>query len=290
MKVAPLKKNLNNLTGKVLITLLFFSWSVNAQKKEPVFKQYEFKSPYEFSWKKETPIVGISLISYGVGSILSRNMTSLSTEEILSLDRSNISRFDRNATFKYSTRAAAGSDFLLASSYILPGLFLLEEDSKKAFGHIIILVQEVTLLTQGLTYMTKRSVKRARPLVYNELVDLQEKQRKSSRYSFFSGHTSVTTANYFLFAKIYSDFYPDSKLKPYIWTTAALVPAVTGWLRVEAGKHFYSDVITGYAVGALIGYMVPQLHKNKSSSQSLSFYPTATGIGMRWQIGQTKRR
>ena len=40
-----------------------------------------------------------------------------------------------------------------------------------------------------------------------------------------------------------------------------MLPAVTGYLRFKAGKHFPTDIIVGYGVGATIGYLVPELHK-----------------------------
>ena len=81
-----------------------------------------------------------------------------------------------------------------------------------------------------------------------------------ARKSFFSGHTSMTAANSFYAAKVYADMYPDSKWKPWVWTAAALLPAVTAQQRMAAGKHFFTDVLVGYGVGALIGWGIPQLH------------------------------
>ena len=58
-----------------------------------------------------------------------------------------------------------------------------------------------------------------------------------------------------------NDFYPDSKAKPIIWTSAALIPAITGYLRVKAGRHFTSDVLVGFLVGAAVGWVIPELHR-----------------------------
>jgi membrane-associated phospholipid phosphatase len=35
----------------------------------------------------------------------------------------------------------------------------------------------------------------------------------------------------------------------------------TAILRVRAGKHFWTDVLVGYGVGASIGLAVPLMHK-----------------------------
>ena len=48
-----------------------------------------------------------------------------------------------------------------------------------------------------------------------------------------------------------------------MWTGAAIVPALVGFTRVKAGKHYWTDVLTGYAVGALVGTLTPFLHRRE---------------------------
>jgi DNA-binding transcriptional regulator LsrR (DeoR family) len=49
------------------------------------------------------------------------------------------------------------------------------------------------------------------------------------------------------------------------------VPAAVAYFRIEAGKHFLSDNLVGYAVGATMGVVVPQLHKK--GGQGVSIVP-----------------
>jgi len=97
------------------------------------------------------------------------------------------------------------------------------------------------LIVGGLTSLTKRVTLRPRPLVYNELVPFSDKQQKNSRYAFFSGHASVSAANSIFAAKVFSDYFPDSKWKPIVWSAAILIPTSTAYLRVKAGKHYPTD-------------------------------------------------
>ncbi len=123
---------------------------------------------------------------------------------------------------------------------------------------------------------------RTRPYVYNPSVPLDVKQDVDARYSFFSGHTAVTSSVSFFAAKVYADSHPDSKWKPVVWSAAVIVPAITGWARVEAGQHFPTDVITGYAVGAAIGFLVPQFHlKKDNSNTSFRLEPSLEGVAFR---------
>ncbi|MBK8516636.1 MAG: phosphatase PAP2 family protein [Saprospiraceae bacterium] len=80
----------------------------------------------------------------------------------------------------------------------------------------------------------------------------------------FSGHTSSTTALSFFTAKVYIDTHPDMKNKWIVWTMGAAIPATIGYLRYEAGKHYPTDIISGYLVGATIGYLIPKIHKSEN--------------------------
>ncbi len=82
-----------------------------------------------------------------------------------------------------------------------------------------------------------------------------------ARLSFFSGHASNTAAMSFFTAQTLVQNRPDMQNKGLVWATAATLPALTALWRVKAGKHFPTDVIVGYGIGALIGVLVPNLHR-----------------------------
>ena len=65
----------------------------------------------------------------------------------------------------------------------------------------------------------------------------------------------------FFLAKTYNDYRPDSKYKSLLWATAVIVPATTGLLRYFGGKHFFTDILIGFAVGSVVGTLVPQIHR-----------------------------
>ncbi|MEM6726372.1 MAG: phosphatase PAP2 family protein, partial [Bacteroidota bacterium] len=117
------------------------------------------------------------------------------------------------------------------------------------------------LASYTLTDINKFWVRRKRPYVYGKSSYDGNPFGPESLKSFFSGHTGFTATNYFMTAKMFSDFYPDSNWRPVVWSTAAIIPAFTGWKRIQAGKHFTTDVIVGYLVGAAVGFFLPELHK-----------------------------
>ena len=71
---------------------------------------------------------------------------------------------------------------------------------------------------------------------------------------------------------MFHDFNPGSAAEPFVWGAAALIPAAVAYYRIEAGKHFLSDNIVGYTLGATMGVLVPQLHK-KAGRGGLSMLP-----------------
>jgi len=149
---------------------------------------------------------------------------------------------------------------------------MLNKKTKKSGGVISVMALETMLVTNALTSMTKISVLRPRPLVYNDEVPLGSKLARKNKLSFFSGHTSMAATSFFYTAKVFSDFYPNSKWKPLVWTVAAIIPAIVGISRVYGGKHFPTDVIVGYVVGAGTGVLIPHLHRvKKKGNNKLTF-------------------
>ncbi|MCB0563371.1 MAG: phosphatase PAP2 family protein [Phaeodactylibacter sp.] len=219
------------------------------------------QSPYQFSFGKEAAFLGVGGAAL-VSGVLLKDQTALFTPgELERLDPIQVNAFDRGAIYNSSQSARDASDFFLNGSHLLPLFLLAGQPTRRDFGRIAFLWGETLLVNGGLTMMSKYAFRRPRPYVYNMAIDAQEKQNVNARTAFYSGHTSMTAANAFFAAKVFSDYYPDSKWRPVVWATAATIPAITGYLRVKAGRHYPTDVIAGYAAGALAGYFVPHLHK-----------------------------
>ena len=135
-------------------------------------------------------------------------------------------------------------------------------------------------VTVGSTNIFKTTVLRPRPFLYNIAGGNGDGQHLEAddRQSFLSGHTSMVATSSFFAAQVMIDLHPESSLKPLIWGAAATIPAVTGYLRYRAGKHFPTDIIAGYGLGALIGTMIPKLHRIEIGKEaSLSLGPIAAG-------------
>lgn len=242
---------MNHLKFKTIVISLFL---VSAQLLPA-------QKTYNIHWRKEAAFTGFGLSTGITGVILGQKLKPLTIPQIAGLNRQNIAPIDRKATFWLSGKADRASDFFFYGATAVPLLLLADRKVNKESAEFSVLYFEALTIAGGLTHLTKNWSTRSRPYAYNPDFPLELKQRKDARRSFFSGHTSSTAASCFFAAKVWSDFHPGNRWKPAVWGLAAGIPAVTGYLRMRAGRHFLSDVLVGYAVGAATGYLVPMLHK-----------------------------
>ncbi len=227
--------------------------------------QAQTPSPYELKWAKETPLVLGGLIGGSVSVVLKKRKVPLTEAQLNQLDINGIPRFDRWPTRNWDTNAQKASDVMMFTAMAAPLVLLLDKNIRNDFGTVGTIAFETYLINGMLTNLTKELVRRKRPYLYNSNAPLHKKQEADATSSFFSGHTSVSASATFMLAKIYSDYHPNSKYKPLVWTTAALIPAITAFLRIKGGKHFPSDVIVGYIAGASVGVLIPVLHHKKNN-------------------------
>ena len=245
----------------ILICTFFYQIGVHAQEKT-----------YILDTKKDLILSGVGI---GLNVLaLSINTEGPTLEGIDGLNENDLWSLDRSAIRNSSQTAVTMSDVILYSALSVPLAIYSDKKCRHEGLAIGIMGMEAFLLTNGLTVITKKVVERYRPFVYNPNVPIQEKLSSGARLSFFSGHTSMTTAMSFFATKVVTDLYPDMRHKWLAWTIGATTPALIGYLRYEGGKHFLTDVITGYAVGALIGYFVPASHLNKKLNVGISFAGT----------------
>ncbi|MFK8162252.1 MAG: phosphatase PAP2 family protein [Lewinella sp.] len=217
--------------------------------------------PYNPSKATNGVLIGLGG-SITIGSMfLDKKVTPMTELEVKNLDVNKIWPIDRFSLRHLSFEADEFTDKLLLTSFASPFFLLLDKTGRDNFDDMAMIVFQGAMLNSALINLSKTTAKRARPYNYNPDAPLDIKLRKSSRYSFYSGH--VATAAYFSFttAQLYNDLHPNSKARPYIYAAAALIPATVAYGRMRAGKHFFTDVLIGFAAGTAIALTVPALHR-----------------------------
>lgn len=230
--------------------------------------------------------VGAAVTNYWGMAIVDRK-APLDSAEIASLDANDINRFDRSATEQdadYMYRAWDISDVGMRGSFILPVLLLLDKETRQDWAPLLLLYLETEAIAGNLwSWGAAMHIDRIRPLVYNPDVSYEDKTFVRNKNSFYSGHTSTSAAASFFVAKVYCDYHPELGNKKFIFYGLALIPpAFTGFYRYKGMKHFPTDVLTGMAIGAATGILVPHLHKHRKN-KNLTLLPVAgryTGLAM----------
>ncbi|MEL7220440.1 MAG: phosphatase PAP2 family protein [Bacteroidota bacterium] len=259
-------------TKTIIISFsLLLALTLNAQQQ----------APYYFSLERELIYGGAAVGSTLVGLTMHQSVNDVS---ISTIELPKVSAFDDVAPKVLNIKPSNLSDGFLFASIALPSTFLLEKNTRKDIVGIGLLYTEAMLLNLGITDIIKIAVLRPRPYTLNPDLAPSTILKRNDRASFFSGHTSVTATAGFFCARVFADYYPDSSLKPYVWTVAALIPATTGYLRIRAGKHYPTDVLTGYIIGGAIGYLIPTLHKKPIQNRKLDVSMGLGGILLRYHL------
>ena len=266
-------RRVNRVIGLILIFLFLLNVSIAAQDG----------IDYELNWKKDGTIWGTSIGLLGSSYLISKSRDPITEAQINALNSNDVWGFDKSATDNYSTSAGSSSDIFRDGAYLVQLTLLLSKNARSEAKEILVMYSEVIALNAGLTTFTKETVGRLRPYAYNPNAPLDLKLSETTGRSFFSGHVSHVASLSFFTASVFSDLYPESNYRYVVWTGAITAPAVTAYLRYKAGRHFPSDVIVGYGVGALIGYFIPKLHKSTSKSD-LSLYGSGNGLGLSYSF------
>ena len=239
------------------------------------------------------PNLDLSLLVVGAGFngyflLEEPNQPRLDTDEIFSLSRNEVPEWELEATYNWNVSAETASDYIQGLTLLAPLTLMASSKMRDEAFDIGVMAIQTMFLNQGLTGILKLHTDRKRPFVYNENAPIELKYRRQVFYSFPSAHTSASAAACFFTAKVFNDYYPDSKWKPLVWIGAATLPALTGYLRYEAGRHFISDIAAGYALGAVIGILIPELHKSNSKNFSIEAASMVDGFGvnLKWNISE----
>ena len=233
--------------------------------------------------------IGLLVLGTGLNGyflIEEPNQPRLDTDEIFSLNRSEVPAWELDATYNWNASAELVSDYVQGLALLTPMTLLLSTDIRDEAVEIGTMALQTLILNQGITGAIKIHSNRKRPFVYNEDAPLEFKYRRQVFYSFPSAHTSASAAACFFTAKVFSDYYPKSKWKKWVWVGAATLPALTGYLRYEAGRHFVSDIMAGYGLGAVIGVVIPELHKINHDAVNVDIYSSmgAVGLQIKWNF------
>jgi membrane-associated phospholipid phosphatase len=211
--------------------------------------------PLRSGWPGDTAVVVGSLAVAGLAALIPIDQQARWSRQLLSID-------DR-VKANFSPAAARTSDLLAGVTVLAPLALQLRGGFDRAGGERALVYGQAIAANLALNGLTKALVGRPRPYAYSDDPAAQAKVQDSprdSRLSFYSGHASTTFAAAVSGAYLFSQSSDDPVARTAVWASSLMLAGATSNLRVRAGKHFYSDVLVGAAVGTGIGVLVPALH------------------------------
>jgi membrane-associated phospholipid phosphatase len=168
--------------------------------------------------------------------------------------------------WRWSSREKAHewSSVALALSLVVPaGAFAAARGGfGDGFGEEMLLVVESSAVSLALTQGTKYLFRRERPWAHAG--DPPRGEHLGSRdasLSFVSGHASVAFALAVSTGSLAS--LRGDGGKEWVWATGLTLAAASGYLRIAADRHYFTDVVAGAALGATVGWVVPRLVDRK---------------------------
>lgn len=123
--------------------------------------------------------------------------------------------------------------------------------------HFLVVVLAIALLitvTDQFTNLIKFTFQRLRPCNNPEFEGIIRVVKSSSTFSFFSGHAANSMASTMFVFMILKRYYKYAAL-------LFLFPLIFAYSRIYLGLHYPIDILTGYAVGALLGYLFYRLYQ-----------------------------
>ena len=178
----------------------------------------------------------------------------------------NLDSFVRNKLLwnqKNRINAKKYSDFLLYG-VVLGSLPIIPKTTNEDYKKYLLIQLEILSINGLITNFTKNTFDRQRPYSYYGI----NKNDKDSFKSFYSGHTSTSFALAISSAKILSEYTELNK--KFIWCGTLGIASATGYFRIAADKHYFTDIIAGAVIGSLIGHFTYQKLHNKYFSRPQS--------------------
>lgn len=219
------------------------------------------QSPYEIVARKEIPTLGFGAVTLSYAMLLHKNHPRLTQQQVSAIDTTLLGLFDL-PTIHYNNKSADRiSNVMLALSFGSFGVPALDANMRSDYGTYFLMNTETLLNGIGVYGTFKNTVNRPRPYLCSPQDTACIQYSRGATSSFPSGHVTVTACNTFYTAKIINDNSNNLALKIGAWSTATVYPAVVGYLRVKSGKHYPTDVIAGYFIGAATGILIANIHR-----------------------------
>jgi membrane-associated phospholipid phosphatase len=240
-------------------------------------------SPFVFSWQQETALLATGLAGHFIGQ---HRLVSMAPPTGEDLRREDLAPWDRFAAGWYSPPADWASEVLV---FAVGGSMLYADAWHAArgaawtpFWEDALMLGEALAWSAALNLNTRAFRLHPRPLAYASDAPARDRAKPEAAGSFYSGHASAAFLGAAYLATAYPLRHPEFRGRAWLWGGGLAAAGCVAASRVAAGKHFPSDVLAGAAVGVLLGWVLPRLHRNSMGTRraALRLRPESDGFGI----------
>jgi len=220
------------------------------------------KRAYQLQWEIDVPLFAIGAALAMGREIRSTNSSAPAycTTIPEGCDEDDLNFLDKPFAGNYDENWSKATDWILRGLFVAPLPMLWIDNTFLNMLNDVTIIYESGLTALALSGLATMSAQRARPFVYGTNAPEEVRTSPNGALSFVSGHTTMAFA---LSTSTFWTIYRRHGPGVYAWTTLAVGTTAASMVavgRVLAGKHFPTDVITGAAVGASVGTLMPALH------------------------------
>lgn len=280
---------------------LVFSFTGFCQSSDSTVKAKTHVKRYHVNYYVTGSIIGVGMIGdyFAISRLKSKPKLTSDELEFINTDQQKnlINTIDRWALKQNPADRDLFkkiSDYGEIGIFLLPSLLIIDKDMRKDWLDLLLMYVEghtITFSFYNYSPLGPTFVNRYRPFAYyntDELTPEFRMNNNNTRNAFFSGHVGSCAYSTFFMAKVYSDYHPNlGGLKYLLYLAAAVPPLTIAYARIRSLDHFPSDVAVGFGLGALIGIVVPALHKSpctKHLSLSMSTSSEEVGLSVCWKM------
>lgn len=234
---------------------------------------------YQLQWEIDVPLFAIGGALALGREIRSSNSSAPAycTTVPEGCDENDLNAIDKPFAGTYDERWSDATDVVVLVLGLAPWPMLWFDNTLLNTLNDVTVIYEAALTAMAISGLASLSASRARPFVYGTKAPEEVRTSPNGALSFVSGHATMAFA---LSTSTFWTIYRRHGSGVYAWTTLGVGTALATSVavgRVLAGKHFPTDVVTGAAVGASVGTLIPALH-----DAPIMVVPTvnATGAGL----------
>jgi hypothetical protein len=283
----------------LVLAVLMYCVNTFGQSSDTLLKVPARAKRYHVNYWVTGSIIGVGMVSdyFAIGRLKSKSKITPDELDFITSDQqknliNSIDQWALKQNISQRDLYTNISDYGEIAIFLLPSLLIIDKNIRKDWLDLLLMYVEghtITFSFYNYSPLGPTFQNRCRPFVYYpELTADYRMNNNNSRNSFFSGHVGSCAYSTFFMTKVYCDYHPGLGAKKYLlYLAAAVPPLVIGYARVKSLAHFPSDVAVGFGLGAIIGIVVPELHKNrhfKDFSINMSTSPEAVGLSVSWKM------